>query len=379
MLLYKRTLLLLFSLCFLSIHLNLLSQSDSNQSASLEKYKENKIRKFKQSKQKAADFFSVYASDLGIGQDSEFRLLKESFDPKTEITHQKYHQKYKGIKVIGGTYNLHLKDGAVFKSSGSLFPFININTKPRLDSNTASELAISRMKDKFSDEIIIGAEWISYQPELCIIDIAYPKIQGKNLLAYEIIVETEGREVPFKRKVYIDASNGKLINDFTEIMSDAVPGRFKTFRYGEQILTTDSIAPDKFLLRDPIRNIAILDANTENDTFVDNNNVWDSFNIARDEIAGDAHYCTTQFHKMMMDYFNWNGLDNEGGELLAVVHSRGRYYNNAFWNGTSTNYGNGDCERYHPFTVLDVVGHEFTHGIIDKTSDLVYKDEPARP
>ena len=61
--------------------------------------------------------------------------------------------------------------------------------------------------------------------------------------------------------------------------------------------------------------------------------------------------------------------------MVTVVHASRRYMLNAFWNGDKVFIGNGDCDQYGPLTTLDVIGHEFTHGVIDYTSNLVYQDE----
>jgi len=75
---------------------------------------------------------------------------------------------------------------------------------------------------------------------------------------------------------------------------------------------------------------------------------------------------------MMLADYNWSGQDGQGKALKVNVH--GGKYANAFWDGESTTYGDGDC-NYGPLTTLEVVGHEFTHGMIDYTSKLVYSGE----
>lgn len=52
-------------------------------------------------------------------------------------------------------------------------------------------------------------------------------------------------------------------------------------------------------------------------------------------------------------------------------------YANAFWNGSYAAFGDGDGADFGPFTALDVVVHELTHGVTDFTSNLVYQDEPG--
>ena len=63
-----------------------------------------------------------------------------------------------------------------------------------------------------------------------------------------------------------------------------------------------------------------------------------------------------------------------GGPFQAVAHY-GTNYNNAFWNGSAAFFGDGDQISYRELTPLDVVAHEFAHGVTDLTSDLVYRDQ----
>jgi hypothetical protein len=45
---------------------------------------------------------------------------------------------------------------------------------------------------------------------------------------------------------------------------------------------------------------------------------------------------------------------------------------NAFWDGQAAYYGDGTG---HPLTAIDIVGHEFSHGVTQHTSGLQYSDE----
>lgn len=81
---------------------------------------------------------------------------------------------------------------------------------------------------------------------------------------------------------------------------------------------------------------------------------------------------TYDFYKQL---FNRNSLDDNGLPLISSVHLAD---NNAFWNGRQMAYGDGDGVLFNRFTCsLDVVGHEFTHGVVSFTSRLVYRDEPG--
>jgi thermolysin len=62
------------------------------------------------------------------------------------------------------------------------------------------------------------------------------------------------------------------------------------------------------------------------------------------------------------------------GFMVSRTHY-GKSYNNAFWDGASMTYGDGDGTTYRPFDALDVVGHEMAHGITERTSNLRYQNE----
>jgi bacillolysin len=70
--------------------------------------------------------------------------------------------------------------------------------------------------------------------------------------------------------------------------------------------------------------------------------------------------------------FNWTSCYTR---MQSVAHYS-RNYNNAFWNGTYTVYGDGDGTSFREFSgAFDVVAHEHGHGITDCTSNLVYENE----
>lgn len=78
--------------------------------------------------------------------------------------------------------------------------------------------------------------------------------------------------------------------------------------------------------------------------------------------------------RLYSEEFNRNSLDGNGLPLVATVHHR-KDYNNAFWNGDQMAYGDGDDQIFKTFTELSVIGHEMSHGIVQFSGGLVYKDQ----
>ena len=104
----------------------------------------------------------------------------------------------------------------------------------------------------------------------------------------------------------------------------------------------------------------------------------------------DAHAYQGWVYDYYFTRFNRNGMDDRNTEVDSIVNplarseaSRqppnvvGMFINNAFYccNGLLV-FGNGDG-RVFTFLAgaLDVVAHEWTHGVIDFTSQLIYQDE----
>ena len=97
----------------------------------------------------------------------------------------------------------------------------------------------------------------------------------------------------------------------------------------------------------------------------------------------DGHYYAYVTDEYYMDTFgfDWAAAANAatGGDVQKmVIHAHYRNeYANAFWNGSYVALGDGDQDEFKELTSLDIVGHEFSHGVTDFTSDLVYQDEPG--
>jgi vibriolysin len=78
------------------------------------------------------------------------------------------------------------------------------------------------------------------------------------------------------------------------------------------------------------------------------------------------------------DYYknvhNRDSYDGSGAQIKSTVHHKINYVN-AFWNGTQMVYGDGDGVQSSPLTVLDVIGHEITHAVTERSSNLTYANE----
>ena len=113
---------------------------------------------------------------------------------------------------------------------------------------------------------------------------------------------------------------------------------------------------------------------------IDDDDHWDLVTEDRSspgQPAGvDAHFYASLVYGYFKEIHGRNSFNNADASMLSIVHIPDIDRNNAFWNGQAVFYGDGDGIDIRELSgALDVVGHEWTHAVIQYTSNLIYKDE----
>ncbi|MCF6376305.1 M4 family metallopeptidase [Nocardioides KLBMP 9356] len=90
--------------------------------------------------------------------------------------------------------------------------------------------------------------------------------------------------------------------------------------------------------------------------------------VAVDEAATGIEATLAMFAEVLAR----SSYDDEGAPVSLTVHYGSRY-NNAFWDGAQLVFGDGDGKVFERFTKpVDVLAHEFSHGVVEHTAGLVY-------
>ena len=336
----------------------------------------NKIVYFKSGLIGENNFFQKEFKKLGFNVVPEMHKIYTNVD-KSGMVHTKYRQYYKGLEVTGADYVLHSKSGKVVKTTGLLFPGLDLDIRAEIAADNVKEIAVNyAIAERMTQEQQTGDDPEDYEamtPVLCIVDKAFPDFSGQYILAYRIIVQNNNIERPYKKEIYIDANTGKKIFSEDKIHFESVPAKGESLYYGVVDFVTDSIGPSKYLLQDKERGNGIKVRNADNwQIFSDEDNYWE-FEKEGERSAIDAYYATLAYYDFLKERFNRNSIDNAGFALEARVNVKGLV--NAYWDGTGSIFGSGNCYRFGPLTSISIVGHEFTHGLTDYTSDLIYRKE----
>lgn len=229
----------------------------------------------------------------------------------------------------------------------------------------------------------------------------YPAENGaKARLVYRVSLNAEGPGQATRPFALIDANSGQVIKQWEGLTSGRLPtptaptnvdatgigGNGATGSYfydgssqSHAMLKVQKVGMACYLQNDKVKTVNMAGGATRGV-------VW-SFPCAKapytssgDTINGgfsalnDAHHFGGVVHDMYMDWFGEPPLKNDDGsemQLLMRVHY-GTNYVNAFWNGSSMTYGDGDGVRAYPLVVLDVTGHEISHGFTEQHSNLEY-------
>jgi len=83
-----------------------------------------------------------------------------------------------------------------------------------------------------------------------------------------------------------------------------------------------------------------------------------------DPTAVDVHWGIEKAYDYFLDKHNRDSYDNNGSPVAAWVHF-GDDSNIAAWNSICSCmiFGDGDGENFSSLTSLDIVGHEYAHGV----------------
>ncbi len=155
-----------------------------------------------------------------------------------------------------------------------------------------------------------------------------------------------------------------------------------TCYYGEQTIITDSVAPDIYHLVDTTRGGGVETYNlnhswdfssSEWEHFVDDDNYWECANPIENKGATDAHWSMEKIYDFYMEKYNRNSFDGNGAKMVTLVNF-GTAWGLGFFSGIFTAIG-GATGNNIPRTFIELVGHEFSHGVVHYTAGLQYTDE----
>ena len=300
--------------------------------------------------------------------------------PRTEtdelgMTHARFQQMVRGVPVAGAELMAH------YDAAGRLTS-IDANYVAELDAVdvnpafSASDALSMVRADILARSVVAEASLETVEEKLVV--YASNENLTRPTLAYQYKVRAMAAAAPAIWVVTVDAKTGDILHRYNNLQTvegqgNGVLGDTKQFQVstgnGAFVMTDASSGAQIRTLtaaQQQVRGTAVTSQSQ---------NSWDT-GVPGAGAAVDAHFNAAAVYKYYKDKHGRNAIDGAGGPLISTVHF-GQAYDNAAWDSTGMLYGDGG-QMFRPLSVsIDVVGHEFTHGVIEKTSNLVYENQPG--
>ncbi len=279
-------------------------------------------------------------SFLGINRDAfidaasplELATVRVNELDDTGMSHVRLQQTLHGLRIRGAEVFVHMNPTGVVAATSKLLPQLaGLATTPIISSDAAVELARAVIGKKYP------ARSGTYSvPELEIFDAGLLNDTPNHPRLTWFIKVNDWR---LNEYIWIDARNGDLLGSINQ-----VTGALNRQIFDGRNSTTAT----------PVLTRAEGGAAS---TVAEVNALYD--------FAG-------AFHSYFFTSFNRDSFNNLGARITGIARACDPAEPcpmvNAFWDGTTANFGAG-------FTAEDVVAHELSHAVVQYTADLIYQNE----
>ncbi|SDJ43361.1 Zn-dependent metalloprotease [Actinokineospora alba] len=254
-----------------------------------------------------------------------------------------YERKHRGLPVVGGDFVVVTNAGAnVVSSSVAQDRPLNVAAAPRITVDAARATAkrhLPRVESEKDARLVVLA-W------------------GTPKLAWEIVLSGHTATDPSVLHVFVDALNGYVIDEYDEVKAGDGHGH----HYGNVTIDTSG-SGSSYSMTDPNRP-GITCKPYQGSTYTGPDNSWGNGGATDGESACvDVMYGVQKQWGMLSEWLGRNGIDGSGRGFQAEVKLGAV---NAYWTGSGTQFGNNSANTKQ-LTVMDVVGHEYGHGIFQNT------------
>lgn len=348
--------------------------------------------------------------------DDELVLYKTNTD-EFGNSHLKYQHYHIGIPVYGSQIILHCKNNVVYTVNGELFSNVTSGAQPGISLQDAQNRALASV----GNDAHLFSSTPSDEDEKNLPSLEYYKVKNLFVLTYKITVEstkphnkysvrisaTDGSVVS-KQSLFIDCLGNRedghdhqtvpanepvkpeISDNKAACNGDCNNGQGTMLYYTDQYLVIGKhqFGLDcKYRLLNGCYSTVIHTMSrsniSSNSTSGDGYEYTDQttyFNFAVLAPGNTAHWGITMADEFYRGYFGRNGFSGGGGTLNAFCNENSIGTDNAYYDPSTDelNFGAGGGSLAHNDLVsLDIVGHEFTHGVSQYEANFDPYGEPG--
>lgn len=284
------------------------------------------------------------AAPLKIGADDRFSTGRVISTPEG-LQYVAYERTYRGLPVIGGDFVVVTDEtGTVLGTS------VAQETKTALDSLNPT-LGQDRARD-------IASRQLSTVDRVGATRLVVWQKDGSHL-AWETRVTGRDAGELSSQSVYVDARDGSVLGTQEHVLEGT-----GTSGYAGTVTIPTTLSGSTYSMKNPSATTLVCQDAATNATFSGADDVWGNGNAtSRETGCVDAFYAAEQERQMLSTWLGRSGMNGSGGWVPIRV---GLNDVNAYYDGTQIQIGHTQSGGKW-IGSIDVVAHEFGHGIDDKT------------
>ncbi|MFD0275057.1 M28 family peptidase [Kitasatospora sp. NPDC127111] len=179
---------------------------------------------------------------------------------------------------------------------------------------------------------------------------------GAGRLAWETVLTGRTSEAPSRLHVFVDARTGEVIDSYDDVKAGTANSKWN----GPAPVTISTTGSGgSYSLRDPNRPGLSCADYSSGQVFSKSSDSWGTGNPTSKETGcADVMFAAQKEWDMLRDWLGRNGHNGNGGSWPVKV---GLNDVNAYWDGSSVSIGHNQANEW--IGSIDVVGHEFGHGL----------------
>ncbi|MDJ1133330.1 M4 family metallopeptidase [Streptomyces iconiensis] len=316
----------------------------------------------------------------------------------TEGSTVRFQQLHHGVPVLGAHYLVHLSGKGAAREvtgvGGAYYTELAAPTRATVAAKRSAAIARTTLKDpRQRAAATVRDRGLVVLPDGALSQAASPdgaaSADEGRLARHHTVRVLSGGE-PVVREVYVDARKGAVVLSYDTVRPAETPAKATGKDVRGEAVTFDAARQDDGTYR-----MSDLTRGSRIDTYDAGGRNYTDFlgkmpagmapvsspTAAYPESAGqsgavNAHLNSARVYDFYKSELGRDGIDGKGGTITSVVNvsAGGGPYANAFWDGQKMVYGGGG--DYHSFAAaLDVAGHEMTHGVIERSADLLYMNQ----
>ncbi len=282
-------------------------------------------------------------------------------------------QMFRGVPVYGRSIAV-VQDaqGNALRATGELMQGASLDLASVAPKLTPAR-ALAALQAHAHTALVGGAKLSNQKADLFV----YPQDNGPARLVYRTSYFVNSTN-PTRPTAIIDANTGAVIKSWDGLTDASATGPGGNTKTGKYIYGTDYAALDVTQSGSTctLVNTNVKTYNLNHGTsggsvvsFTCPNSDTDAINGAYSPV-NDAHHFGGVVHDM---YTAYTGAAPLSMQLRMNVHYKSNY-ENAFWDGTAMNFGDG-ASTFYPLVSLDVTSHEISHGYTEQNSGLEYSGQ----